>query len=150
MERLLSLELATLTAMGARMKATLGLASRAGPDALATWPAPIPALATRLNAHGVLAHALPIFGRWLWEELSADFDLLTAPSTRKFARMVKAALHASGLPTERTGAHSFRRGSTVGLFHGGASARIVSQALRHRNPRSTPSLRTRMSLRPRG
>jgi hypothetical protein len=62
MERLLSLEPSTLTAMGARMAAALGLAGRAGPYALGTWQTPIPALANRLYDHGVPAtpHLRPL------------------------------------------------------------------------------------------
>jgi integrase len=137
LRRLLELDEPTLRALGARFTGALCPTELAGPEALATWPPPIPALASRLYAVGLQAHALPLFGRWLFEELSADSDLLAVPSTGEFQRLAKATLQAAGVPVTRVGAHSFRRGRAAELLHEGTSETIVSQMLRHSNPSST-------------
>ena len=56
LQRLLDLETSTLRTMGAKLSAALGPSDRAGPEALATWPHPIPAMAARLYAVGLQAH----------------------------------------------------------------------------------------------
>jgi hypothetical protein len=63
LERLLELPLSALRESGNRLAHSLGTAGRAGPEALASWPAPIPDLSRRLFAAGVQAHGLPLFGR---------------------------------------------------------------------------------------
>ena len=136
LQRLVDLDPASLRPLSDRLRATLGPEARAGPEAVRSWPDPVPELAQRLYALGVPVHGLPLFGRWLFEDLSEGFDLSATPLTGEFARMSKAVLAASGAETGRVGAHSFRRGRAVGLYHGGAGDAVVSLALRHRNPRS--------------
>jgi hypothetical protein len=58
LQRLLELEAPVSSAR----RSELCPAERAGPEALATWPPPVPALADRLYAVGMQAHALPLFG----------------------------------------------------------------------------------------
>ncbi len=77
---------------------------------MASWPAPVPELAARLHAAGVKAHALPVFGRWLFEELDPTSDLTASPSTGEFGRLSRAVLASAGVDTLRVAAHSFRRG----------------------------------------
>ncbi len=55
-----------LRRVGARLSELCGPAGQAGPEAMASWPDPIPGLAARLYAAGV-----PTFGRWLFDNLYA-------------------------------------------------------------------------------
>ncbi len=57
------------------------------PKAVASWPPHIPELILLLYAAGVPVHSLPLFGRWLFDDLSEASELTAAPSTAKFARL---------------------------------------------------------------
>ena len=52
-------------AVGARLQARHPR-SKDGPEAMATWPAAVRALAAPLYAQGLPAHLLPYYGPWLW------------------------------------------------------------------------------------
>ena len=136
LERLLALDPETIGVLGSRLASALGPAGRAGAEALASWPAPIPELAARLLAAGLMAHALPVFGRWLFEPLDPTSDLTESLSTGEFARLSRAVLADAGVATLRVAAHSFRRGRAVGLFHACVGREMVSESLRHRSLRS--------------
>ncbi len=81
-------------------------------------------------------HLLPIYGRWQFEQLSVDSDLSAELPSHEFARLSRAVLAEAGVNTTGVGAHSFRRARGVGLYHGNAGSAVVSQALRHSDPRS--------------
>ncbi len=116
------------------MTLSLGAKGRAGMEALTTWPEPVQGLAIRLYAAGVPAHGLPPFGRWLFEELRPGDDLTASLRTSEFARLAKAVLREAGIPTDRVGAHSFRRGWAISLFFDQTDHATVSLALCHRAP----------------
>jgi len=139
LERLLGADPDLLRSAGARLHELLGAQAHAGPEAMAGWPAPIPALATRLYAAGVPVHVLPIFGRWLFDELTPTSCLAAAVDTPQFTRLARATLAGEGVVTSRVGAHSFRRGRAVGMLHARADRSMVSLVLRHRDPRSADS-----------
>ena len=115
MVRLLELPQGVLAAVAARFQAANDDPSPTGRDALATWPDDIRALADRLYTAGIAAHRLPVFGRWLFDDLTADSDLTAAPSTAEFARLARATLAGAGVDVTRAAAHSMRRGRVAGL-----------------------------------
>ncbi len=102
-------------------------------------------LAARLHAAGIMAHALPVFGRWLFEELDPTSDLTASPSTGEFGRLSRAVLASAGVDILRVAAHSFRRGRAVGLFHARVGREVVSESLRHRSPSRRYAPRTPIS-----
>jgi hypothetical protein len=67
LRRLLAADPALLRTLGKRLFAALRPVDRAGPEAMATWPPPIPEMAGALYSAGVQAHVLPVFGRWLFD-----------------------------------------------------------------------------------
>jgi hypothetical protein len=84
---------------------------------------------------GVPAHGLPraIFG--LFDELRVGDDIPAASlPSRQFARLAKSALHDAGIPTDRVGTRSFRKGRAVSLFFDQIDRATVSLVLRHRAP----------------
>ena len=72
----------------------------------------------------------------MFDDIHLEFDLSRAPSTSEFAKLAKAVLREEGVVSDRVGAHGFRRGRAVGLFHDKADRGLVSLALRHRSPQS--------------
>lgn len=136
LRRLLALDRPVLIALAARFQASSATERQAGPEALATWPDDIRALADQLYAVGLPVHRLPINGRLLVEELTVETDLDATLSSQEFSRLARATLGATGVDTTRVGAHSFRRGRAVEMYHGNAGNDAVSDALRHRDKRS--------------
>ena len=107
-----------------------------GQAEFASWPADIRALAAPLYARGLPVHCLPIYGTWQFNRLSATSDLREAVSRGPFWAQGRSALRDAGVEVAGTGTHSLRRGAAVELFHGGADASVVSEVLRHANPKS--------------
>jgi hypothetical protein len=136
LRRLAALELPVLTTLAHRFQASSATSRQAGPEALVTWPDDIRALANQLYPLGMPVHRLPIYGRWLFDDLSADTDLAATLSSQEFVRLTRVVLNDAGVDTTRFGAHSFRRGRAVAMYHGQAGDAAVSSALRHRDPRS--------------
>ena len=134
LSRLASLDPHVLAVTGARLRARE--ARPVGLAAMSTWPDDIRLLAADLYAAGLPVHLLPIYGRWQFEDITADSDLATELPSSEFVRLSRAVLAEAGVDTAGVGAHSFRRARGVGLFHGNAGGAVVSQALRHRDPRS--------------
>ena len=130
LQRLVELPPDVIGAVGARLQARHPR-SKDGPEAMATWPADVRALAAPLYAHGLPAHLLPYYGPWLWEPIDADFDLSRSSSTAQFQRWARDALSADGQHLARVGAHSFRRGHAAELAHGGLPAAALTRVLRH-------------------
>ena len=136
LRRLAALELPVLTTLAHRFQASSATSRQAGPEALVTWPDDIRALANQLYPLGMPVHRLPIYGRWLFDDLSADTDLAATLSSQEFVRLTRVVLNDAGVDTTRFGAHSFGRGRAVAMYHGQAGDAAVSSALRHRDPRS--------------
>jgi len=136
LRRLVALERPVLATLATRFQASSATSRQAGPEALATWPDDIRALANELYQLGMPVHRLPIYGRWLFDALSADTDLAATLSSQEFVRLTRVVLNDAGVDTTRFGAHSFRRGRAVAMYHGQAGDAAVSNALRHRDPRS--------------
>lgn len=130
LQRLVALPLDVIGAVGARLRARHPH-SEVGPEAMATWPTAIRALAAPLYTQGLPVHLLPYYGPWLWEPIGADFDLSRSSSTAQFQRWAREALAADGQNLARVGAHSFRRGRAAELAHGGLPAAELTRVLRH-------------------
>ena len=136
MARLLALDPPSLADIATRFEESNDDPCPTGAEALSTWPADVRSQADRLYAAGIAAHRLPIYGRWLFDDLNAGSDLAATLSTQEFVRLSRATLHEAGVDISNVGAHSFRRGRAVGLTHAGAARGVISDMLRHRNPRS--------------
>ena len=107
-----------------------------GPHAMATWPADVQALAFRLYAAGIPAHRLPIFGPWLFRDLTPSLQLAGALTTREFRALATRTVREAGGDATNFGTHSARRGAAAALFHAGVPRPLVTQALRHASARS--------------
>jgi hypothetical protein len=137
MERLLALPPATLAAIAARFQAANDDPHPTGIQALATWPDGIRALAARLYAArqyaaGIAAHRLPVYWRWLFDDLGQESDLTASPVTVEFARLSRAMLSGGGggcLAHGGAYCSSFRRGGVAGLSHCGVPPRRESGRL---------------------
>jgi len=106
-------------------------------EALATWPPDIRDMASRLYEIGLPAHRLPLFGKWLFSELSPSTDLAAAVPTQAFCGMVKQVMaRVPGAPRAPT-AHSMRRGGATSMFFNKAELESVALALRHTSTLST-------------
>ena len=138
LQRLNTLPPDVLGAVANRFRASLSLPELGqGSVELASWPEDVRALAAPLYAAGLPVHCLPIYGQWQHERLHAQSDL-GAPVTRSvFLALCGHALAASGVSVDGLGAHSFRRGRAVELFHGNASRETVTEVLRHRSLAAT-------------
>ena len=136
LRRLRGLAPATLSILATRLAAVFPR-DTPQPGAMAAWPPDVQDLARPLYEHGVLVHCLPYFGSWLWLPLSADTDLTATLSTRQFARLSSQLVTEAGGPATGIGAHSFRRGGSTELLHGGLDLPTLSLALRHASLAST-------------
>ena len=76
-----------------------------GTAAIATWPAAVQALAHRLYAAGVPALHLPIFGEWLFRDVTSSLHLAGALTTHGFQELATR--------TFRTGRHELRDAQLV-------------------------------------
>ena len=138
--RLLTLPADTLLGLGTSMRTRLAARYPGrvpGPEALSTWPADIRSLADRLYRLGVPAHALPIYGRWLVDELGPGSDLLASIPYREFVKVARGVLHRAGTNVDGFGAHSFRRGVAAELALRRMSRQDIASLLRHRSLAST-------------
>jgi hypothetical protein len=136
--RLRALDPTTLAQLSARFRAALPARQIGrGESELASWPADIRALAAPLYEIGLPVHCLPIYGQWQHVRLHGMSDLRAGVERRIFLALTEHALTAVGVDVEGLGAHSFRRGRAVELFHGRASREAVTEVLRHRSPAST-------------
>ena len=129
--KLLLLEPSVLTAISKRFQALNNDPHRTGIEAMQSWPEDVQAQAARLYAVGLPVHRLPIFGRWLYEELHHGSDLSASLTTRQFGRAVKALVQAQGKDPTNVGAHSMRQGKGVEMFHHRTPVKTVMHALRH-------------------
>ncbi len=136
--RLRAVDPTVLAQLAARFRASLP-ARHIGQGAreLASWPADIQALAAPLYEAGLPVHCLPAYGQWQHVRLHGLSDLGEGVDRRVFLALTSHALSAVGVDVAGLGAHSFRRGRAVELFHGQASREAVSEVLRHRSPAST-------------
>ena len=138
LSRLAAMEPAALAQAAARFRASLPPRQIGrGADELAAWPADIQALAQPRYAQGLPVHCLPIYGQWQHARLHGLSDLGAGVERAIFLALSTHALAAVGVEVSGIGAHSFRRGRAVELFHGNASRETVSEVLRHRSAAST-------------
>ena len=136
--RLRALDPAVLAQLAGRFRSSLP-ARHIGQGAreLASWPADIQALAAPLYEVGLPVHCLPAYGQWQHARLHGLSDLGEGVDSRVFLALTSHALSAVGVDVTGLGAHSFRRGRAVELFHGQASRETVTEVLRHRSLAST-------------
>ena len=136
--RLAALPPLTLAALATRFRAALSAREIGqGASELASWPADIRALSAPLYAAGLPVHCLPIYGQWQHARLHAQSDLQAGVERHIFLALTSHALASAGVEVAGMGAHSFRRGRAVELFHGHASRETVTEVLRHRSAAST-------------
>jgi integrase len=138
--RLLTLPADVLAALGAPMRAHLAARYPGrvpGPEAMSTWPGDIRSLADRLYRLGIPAHALPVYGRWLTDELGPSTDLREGIPYREFVKVARGVLARSGANVDGFGAHSFRRGIAAELALRRMSKPDIAALLRHRSLAST-------------
>ena len=136
--RLGALDPATLAQLSSSFRASLPARQIGrGASELASWPADIQALAAPLYGVGLPVHCLPIYGQWQHARLHGLLDLRAGVERNVFLALTAHALTSVGVSVTGLGAHSFRRGRAVELFHGKASREAVTEVLRHRSPAST-------------
>ena len=83
------------------------------------------------------AHRLPLFGKWLYDDLSAGTNLAAADSTARFAWMVKKVMGCTPRAPGGFGAHSMRRGSAMSMHFNQVDTEVITMALRHSSAVST-------------
>ena len=136
--RLHALDPPVLAELSARFRASLPPRQIGrGPSELASWPPDIRAMAAPLYAVGMPVHCLPIYGQWQHARLNAQSDLRVGVERHIFLALATHALTAMGVDVTGLGAHSWRRGRAVELFHGHVSREVVTEILRHRSAAST-------------
>ena len=136
--RLRALNPQVLTQLATRFRASLPPRHIGqGPRELASWPADIQAGAAPLYEAGLPVHCLPVYGQWQHARLNEQSDLGEGVDSRTFLALTAHALSAVGVDVTGLGAHSFRRGRAVELFHGNASREAVTEVLRHKHIAST-------------
>ena len=118
-----------------------------GASELASWPADICALAGLLYVADLPVHCLPIYWQWQHARLHAQSDLQAGVERHIFLALTSHALASAGLEVAGMGAHSFRRGRAVELFHGHALREMVTEVLRHRSRPTERSLHQAVSFR---
>jgi hypothetical protein len=140
LDRLLARPADELIAIGRSMTEHLRkryLAPPPGPSAMATWPDSVKAAAARLYALGVPVHGLPIYGRWLVDELGPATDLLEGIPNKEFVKVARGVLTRAGTEVEGFGTHSFRRGIAAELALRRMARPDIAALLRHRSLTST-------------
>ena len=118
MERLLLAAPAVLAALARGFAAARKDRHPPGPAAMARWPAEVLAVAPRLYCVGIPAHRLPIFGPWLFRDVTPSLQLAGVLSTRAFRALGLATrtIRAAAGDTSNFGTHSVRRGAAATLF----------------------------------
>ena len=138
LSRLRALDPTTLVELATRFRAQLPARHIGqGESELCAFPADIRDLARPLYALGLPVHCLPLYGQWQHARLDGSSDLMAGVASHVFLALTANALTAVGVEATGLGAHSFRRGRAVELFHGNAPREVVTEVLRHRNPAST-------------
>ena len=100
-----------------------------GPAAVEIWPVEVQALAHRLSGVGIPAHRLPIFGPWLFKDVTPSLQLAGVLSTRAFRALATRSIRTVGGDASNCGTHSLRRAAAA-LFHAGVPHPLITQALR--------------------
>ena len=88
---------------------------------------------------GIPEHRLPIFGPWLFRDVTPSFHLACVLSTRAFLALAKRTIFTTGEDASNFGTHRVRRGAAAALFQASVPRPLVSQALRHASARSDES-----------
>ena len=128
---------ADLRAMTTTMQALNTDPTCTGAEALSSWPDDIRLMADRLYQFGMPAHCLPLFGRWLYDKLSADTNLAAVESTIRFGQMVKRVMVGVADVPSHVAGHSCRRGGAITMLHNDVAPEFISLALRHTSTYST-------------
>lgn len=136
LERLAALPSDVLAAIVSRFRIKHSYAGVPGVAAMRTWPPPVLEAANALYAKGLPVHCLPVFGRWLVDDLVAETDLSAPVPYNAFLRSIRRIMAAAGIATADVGAHSFRRGGTAERVEEGASNVQIMHLLRHRSAAS--------------
>ena len=100
-----------------------------GPAAVEIWPVEVQALAHRLSGVGIPALRLPIFGPWLFKDVTPSLQLAGVLSTRAFRALATRTIRTVGGDAFNCGTHSLRRAAAA-LFHAGVPHPLITQALR--------------------
>ena len=135
--RLLKSPPADLQAMTAKMVALNTDPGHTGAEALSSWPADVRSMADHLYQLGMPAHRLPLFGRWLYDDLSGDTNLAAVESTIRFGQMVKRVMAGVADVPSHVAGHSCRRGGAITMLHNDVAPEVISLALRHASTYST-------------
>ena len=88
---------------------------------------------------GLSAHRLPIFGGWLFRDVTPSLQLASVLSTRPFRALATRTNRTVGGDASNFGTHSVRQGAAAALFHVGVPRSLVTQALRLAFARSDES-----------